>query len=84
MDPTAACYGLDVLYFAPSPESFCLRFIADETIAHALDFLATQQQADGGWPITWDPPGLAARGEWRGIWSLKALKTLKAYGRLKF
>jgi len=82
--PTAACYGLDVLYFAPSPESFCRRLIANEAIAHALDFLATQRQADGRWPITWDPPGLAALSEWRGISSLKVLKTLKAYGRLKF
>jgi len=43
---------------------------------------AAAQEADGGWPITWDPPSAASRLEWRGIVTLGALRTLTSYGRL--
>jgi len=39
-------------------------------------------QPDGGWAITWEPPGTSATLEWRGIETLRALRTLRAYGRL--
>jgi len=82
MDPMAEGYGLDALHFAPTPGSFCRKFFADDVIEKALDHLAAQQQADGGWPIAWTPPGEAARSEWRAISTLKALRSLRAYGRL--
>ncbi len=47
-----------------------------------LDRLQEDQQADGGWLITWEPPSQAARSEWRGIVTLGALRTLTSYGRL--
>lgn len=47
-----------------------------------LDDLLDAQTGDGGWPIRFDPPGEAARGEWRGRWTLEALGVLRAYGRL--
>jgi hypothetical protein len=45
------------------------------------DHLEAQQQSDG-WPIDWTPPGAAAVSEWRGITTVKAVRTLRAYGRL--
>ena len=36
---------------------------------------------DGGWPITWEPPGAASALDWRGIETLRALRILRAYGR---
>ena len=54
----------------------------DATIEAHLDALVAQQQADGGWPLSWEPPGDAARAEWRGKWTLDALVVLDAYGWL--
>ena len=45
--------------------------------------LERDQQTDGGWPVTWEPPSEASRLEWRGIVTLGALRTLTAYGRLR-
>ena len=56
-------------------------FTGAQIDAH-LDRLQKNQQDDGGWPITWDPPSEAARCEWRGIVTLGALRTLTSYGRL--
>jgi hypothetical protein len=47
-----------------------------------LDRLVRDQQPDGGWAITWQPPGTASTLEWRGIETVRALRTLRAYGRL--
>jgi hypothetical protein len=52
-----------------------------ELTAH-LDALEAAQCEDGGWPISWDPPSAASRLEWRGRWTVEALVTLRAYGRL--
>ncbi len=81
-DPGAEGYGLDALHYAPSPDSFYRLFFADDVIARALDHLADRQQPDGGWPISWNPPGNAARSEWRAIETLKALRILQAYSRI--
>jgi hypothetical protein len=46
-----------------------------------LDRLQRDQQPDGGWAITWEPPGAAATLEYRGVETLRALRVLAAYGR---
>ena len=81
-DPAADGYGVTPLWYAPTPDAFCRSWFSDEVIAANLDHLAAEQQADGGWPLSWNPPGPAAELEWRGMQTVKALRTLKAYGRL--
>lgn len=73
-------YGLTPLHFASSPASPLRRlFTQDQIEGHLADLMA-RQEADGGWPIGWEPPGEAARSEWRGRWTLEALSVLVAYG----
>ena len=81
-DTPVKSYGLTPLEFAPSPESFCHRLFSDIQIEAHLDELEAHQEADGGWPILWDPPGEYARCEWRAHKTIKALTTLRAYGRI--
>lgn len=81
-NPTApvTSYGLTPLHFAPSPKSPLRRLFTQEQIdAHLTDLMGRQQE-DGGWPIGWDPPGKAARSEWRGRVTWEALSCLVAYG----
>lgn len=47
-----------------------------------LDRLGRDQQPDGGWPITWTPPGRTSELAWRASETIKALHVLIAYGRL--
>lgn len=74
-------YGLTPLDFAPLPDD-PLRslFPADAITAH-LDALAAAQEADGGWPVSWQPPGPAALLEWRGVVTAHALRVLTANHR---
>jgi len=78
----ATDYGLTPLHFATSPASRWRRLFADDVIDRHLDALANAQDDDGGWPISWETVGPAARQEWRGIETVRALRTLRAYGRL--
>ena len=81
-DPSDPAYGVTPLHLAPSPDSPWRRLFDDATIEGHLDRLLRDQQPDGGWAITWEPPGVAATLEWRGIETLRALRTLRSYGRL--
>ena len=54
--------------------------VADAQIEGHLQDLLAHQQADGGWPIRWEPPGPAAALEWRGRVTLEAIRPLAAYG----
>jgi hypothetical protein len=81
-DPDAEGYGLSPLSFAPLGDSRWRSLFADDMLAAHLDRLERQQQPDGGWPISWEPPSQASRLEWRGIVTLDALRTLTSYGRL--
>ncbi|MFD4240789.1 hypothetical protein ACFWP3_04185 [Streptomyces sp. NPDC058525] len=68
--------------FARRPESSARSWFTDREMARALDFLASEQQADGGWPVrrrAWAPGSSLER---RPIATLEALLTLRAYGRL--
>jgi hypothetical protein len=82
LDPDTPGYGLSPLDIAPRPGSQWRALFTDEQISAHLDRLQKDQQADGGWPITWEPPSQAAVAEWRGIATLGALRTLTSYGRL--
>ena len=75
-------YGLTPLDFAPSPQSRWRSLFSDAEIDAHLDRLERDQQADGGWPLSWEPPGEAATLEWRGDWTVRAVRVLAAYGRL--
>jgi hypothetical protein len=82
LDPETEGYGLSPLHFAPSASSRWRRLFTDAQIEADLDRMQRSQEADGGWPITWDPPSEGARIEWRGIVTLANLRTLVSYGRL--
>lgn len=67
--------------FAPAPGSLARDWFTDEEMDRALDHLGALQQEDGGWPVNWRAwaPGTAL--ESRPMVTLKALRTLRAYGR---
>lgn len=64
------------------PNSPWRRLFDDATIDGHLNRMVRDQEPDGGWGITWKAPGCAFTLEWRGIETLRALRTLTAYGRL--
>ncbi len=82
LDPGAEGYGVTPLDVAPEAGSRWRRLFTTKQIEGHLDRLAASQQDDGGWPIGWEPPSEAAVCEWRGVVTLKALRTLVSYGRL--
>jgi len=82
LDPDAEGYGLTPLHLAPEPGSRWRSLFTDAEIDGHLSRLLKNQQEDGGWPITWEPPSQAAALEWRGIVTLQALRTLVSYGRI--
>jgi hypothetical protein len=81
-DPADPAYGVTPLHLAPRPDSPWRTLFANDAIEGHLDRLQRDQQPDGGWSITWEPPGLASTLEWRGIETLRALRVLTAYQRL--
>jgi hypothetical protein len=46
-----------------------------------LDVLASAQEGDGGWSFNWLAWNPATALEWRGVVTIEALVTLRAYGR---
>ena len=70
------------LNFASRPESMARRLFTDNVIEANLDALAGAQQEDGGWPFNWLAWSPAAAQEWRGVVTVEALTTLRAYGRI--
>lgn len=81
-DPDDPTYGLPPTDFAPQPSSRWRALFDDDLFDAHLDRLERDQQADGGWPVTWQPPSDASTLAWRGIKTLQALRVLHAYGRL--
>lgn len=82
LEPTTDDDTHTPLNYAPRPDSIARRLFADSTIAAHLDALSTAQQEDGGWPISWYDWNPTTTQEWRGVVTIEALTTLKAYGRL--
>jgi hypothetical protein len=81
-DPDDTEYGLTPLDFATSPESPWRTFLTDAEIEGHLDRLERDQEDDGGWPLSWEPPTDASRLEWRGRVTVDAVRVLTAYGRV--
>jgi hypothetical protein len=81
-DASDPSYGVTPLQFASTPDSPWRELFTEEQLQGHLDRLVADQQADGGWAITWEPPSKAATLEYRGILTVHALLTLKAYDRL--
>jgi hypothetical protein len=82
LDPADPGYGVTPLHFAPAPDSRWIGLFEPPVIEAHLDALAAGQCEDGGWPISWEPIGTAAGYECRGAETLRALRALRAFGRL--
>ncbi|MFB4421532.1 hypothetical protein C5F59_010605 [Streptomyces sp. QL37] len=67
--------------YARTPGSLARRWFSESELESSLDHLAAEQEEDGGWPVSWRQwaPGTALEG--RPIVTIKALQTLRAYGR---
>jgi hypothetical protein len=82
-DAADSSYGLTPLAFAPTPQSRWRSLFDNAQVEAHLDRVEQDQQEDGGWPLTWEPPGDGARLEWRGYETVRNLLVLAAYGRLE-
>jgi hypothetical protein len=71
------------LEVVPRPDHAARRLFDDGRIERELDRLEAEQQEDGGWTFTWKAWNPAAAWEWRGVVTVLALRTLRAYGRLE-
>jgi hypothetical protein len=81
LTPTGQADTHTPLNFAPVPQSLAHRLFPDTVIEVHLDALTSAQQEDGGWLFNWLAWNPAATLEWRGIVTIEALVTLRAYGR---
>lgn len=80
--PTPIAGGAEgeVLYpldFSPYEDAPSRSVMSTEALAVDRDRLAADQQADGGWPITFRPPSPAAALEWRGYATVAAIAVLR-------
>jgi hypothetical protein len=73
---------LGALEVAPRPDHAGRALFPDALIERELDELERAQQDDGGWTFSWTAWNPAVAFEWRGMVTLQALTTLRAYGRL--
>ena len=81
-DLHASGYTFKPLTWAPTPDSICRSLFEDSQIDSHLKALSAGQLADGGWEISWPAVSPACELEYRGVVTVSALKTLKAYGYL--
>ncbi|RKQ87571.1 hypothetical protein C8N24_5596 [Solirubrobacter pauli] len=68
--------------FAKSADSLARAWFSDAEIDASLDHLASRQNDEGGWDITWAVWTPAIKIEWSGLVTIAALKTLRSYGRV--
>ncbi|MFA3875855.1 hypothetical protein ABS735_19590 [Streptomyces sp. MMCC 100] len=67
--------------YARDPRSLARAWFTDDEMARSLDFLAAEQEGDGGWPVRRRRPAPAPALEARAGVTIEALRTLRAYGR---
>jgi hypothetical protein len=77
--PDEAMRPLD---FSPEPGRPLRAFIDPLAIEADLDRLETEQHDDGGWDVDWAHWSPAGALEWRGWATVRALRILRANGRL--
>lgn len=80
-------YGLRPLDLAPRPDAALHHLFADAVHAN-LDVLLDEQGEDGAWSPSWAwgayPEAWSeARVAWQGVRTLRALRILRAYGRIE-
>jgi hypothetical protein len=68
--------------FAKRPGSLARAWFDDAEMDASLDVLEREQADDGGWHPKWQVWTAATGPEWTGIVTLRALATLRAYGRV--
>lgn len=74
--------ALGALEVAPRPDDPGRRLFPDALVERELAELAAAQKDDGGWDFDWAAWNPAVAWEWRGMVTLTALNTLRAYGKL--
>ncbi|MEV6792337.1 hypothetical protein AB0M87_10120 [Streptomyces sp. NPDC051320] len=67
--------------YAAAPGSLARGWFTDEEMDRSLDFLAAEQQQDGGWPVNWRSWAPGTHLEARPMVTIRALMTLRAHGR---
>jgi hypothetical protein len=70
------------LEYATRPSSLAQRWFSDDEIERALEASVAAQKDDGGWSFNWRAWNPLTTLEWRGSVTVRALTTLRAYGRL--
>ncbi|MFD4261433.1 hypothetical protein ACFWR9_28360 [Streptomyces sp. NPDC058534] len=68
--------------YARHPHSLARAWFTDAEMTRSLDFLAAEQEDDGGWPLRRPRRAPAPALEARPAVTLEALRTLRAYGRV--
>lgn len=81
-DTKAEGYVHKVLDWVPSPSSYAAQVVSSSDIERHLSYLVSQQQPDGGWPISWPAVSAAGECEWRGHLTVERLRTLRSFGWL--
>lgn len=81
-----SCPTPDIIYYPNSP----LAGVIDEALIDAnLDFELDRQSPDGSWSPSWSwdfvdaAAWMEAEREWKGILTLRKLRTLRAFGRIE-
>jgi hypothetical protein len=69
------------LDLAPRPGRPVRRLLSDEVVERDLDRLEAEQGDDGGWDIDFQADSPAARLEWRGYVTVRAIHLLRLNGR---
>ncbi|MFJ4471550.1 hypothetical protein ACIP2X_29290 [Streptomyces sp. NPDC089424] len=67
--------------YARTPRSLARGWFTDDEMERSLDFLAAEQEEDGGWPIRWRRWAPAPALEARPLVTIQALRTLRSYAR---
>ena len=82
IEPNAEGYVHYPYHYAPIPTSLAKQLYDPELMTKHLEALIENQQEDGGWNISWPAVSPGCELEYRGVVTLNALKTLKAYDYL--